>query len=647
MTKEKNDSPLSREALIQKRQKESIYWWIIHQLGSLKLAMTLLLTIALACAVATFAESTFNTKVAQAYIYQAAWFNLWLVILCVNLFAVTLTRWPWLSKHTGFIITHYGIIILLAGALAGRIWGFEGNVVLDKNKPVGRIISNRTILQLDSPKDLATYITPIDIALHPPSPENPRLMHIPDSRDRILLTGYTENMQVRPVMTVAENDAGAPAGINLRMQSAMMGQSFDIALWLQEGAALDSHNLAGLADIRIVPGLPVVDERKRLKPGEAIPFSENQIVFAKSPESTVIDNSWGRPSGYILTYLFDDAKKSGSLRIVSPADVESVMDIPRKLPGKKTLEDGTVLTVTERWTDFAIIKGRPANDGNQNQNPALLVNIEGKISPGPQASRSLPSPELLLAVQPGGQVLYQVRRGQYVTASGEISKGESILPGWADWSVTLDDAFPHAIPAGQNVILSPEQAANLDPKQFTPALEARIRAADGREGPTQWIPSGEVITLAGPDGQPQRVGFGLQARQVPFLITLLNFEVPRREGTSEPADFIATIRFNHLKTGQSSTQISKMNHPASFPNEWWRPFTGITYKFSQAQWDPNNLDQTTMQVLYDPGWFLKWIGSLGICIGIFIMFYCKPYARKTTENTTDAPVSATPEISKS
>jgi hypothetical protein len=33
---------------------------------------------------------------------------------------------------------------------------------------------------------------------------------------------------------------------------------------------------------------------------------------------------------------------------------------------------------------------------------------------------------------------------------------------------------------------------------------------------------------------------------------------------------------------------------------------------------------TTLQVLYDPGWLLKWVGSLAICIGITIMFYFKP-----------------------
>lgn len=86
--------PLSRRALIEERKKNSLFWQIIHLLGSLQLALILLATIALACAVATFTESHFDTAVAHASIYKAPWFMAWLTVLCINLFAVTLTRCP-------------------------------------------------------------------------------------------------------------------------------------------------------------------------------------------------------------------------------------------------------------------------------------------------------------------------------------------------------------------------------------------------------------------------------------------------------------------------------------------------------------------------------------------------------------------------
>ena len=70
-----------------------------------------------------------------------------------------------------------------------------------------------------------------------------------------------------------------------------------------------------------------------------------------------------------------------------------------------------------------------------------------------------------------------------------------------------------------------------------------------------------------------------------------------------------------------------MNNPFSFPGEWWRTWTGLTYKMSQASWNPDNLGQSTIQILRDPGWLLKWIGSLLIVSGIFMLFYLKGFRR--------------------
>jgi len=53
--------------------------------------------------------------------------------------------------------------------------------------------------------------------------------------------------------------------------------------------------------------------------------------------------------------------------------------------------------------------------------------------------------------------------------------------------------------------------------------------------------------------------------------------------------------------------------------------------------------------LRDPGWLLKWIGSLLVVIGVFMMFYLQPY-RKQTEGepilpSTPEPQEHKPEIS--
>jgi hypothetical protein len=49
---------------------------------------------------------------------------------------------------------------------------------------------------------------------------------------------------------------------------------------------------------------------------------------------------------------------------------------------------------------------------------------------------------------------------------------------------------------------------------------------------------------------------------------------------------------------------------------------------SQASWNPKNLGQSTIQILRDPGWLLKWIGSVLIVTGVFLLFYMKKFRRQ-------------------
>src|SRR5207247_6588793 len=114
-------------------------------------------------------------------------------------------------------------------------------------------------------------------------------------------------------------------------------------------------------------------------------------------------------------------------------------------------------------------------------------------------------------------------------------------------------------------------------------------------------------------------------------LELLDFEVKRNEGSDTPASFKSTLRVTSAE-GASATGSCWMNHPFSFPGRALHTWTGLTYKMSQASWNPENLDQSTVQILRDPGWLLKWIGSLLIVAGVFMMFYLQPYRKQTVAN---------------
>jgi hypothetical protein len=167
----------------------------------------------------------------------------------------------------------------------------------------------------------------------------------------------------------------------------------------------------------------------------------------------------------------------------------------------------------------------------------------------------------------------------------------------------------------------------------------RVRLQQKGETFEQWVPAGWQITVP-TSSQPTEIAYGWKTIPLPIGLELTDFEVKRNEGSDSPAGFKSTLRVGTAE-GDSATGQCWMNNPFSYPSAWWRTWTGLTFKISQASWNPENLSQSTVQILRDPGWFFKWTGSLLIVSGVFMMFYLRPYRKQTVGQpiTPDGPRS--------
>ncbi len=588
------EKPLTAEArrkLIAERTKRSVFWKTVHILGSLKLALLLLATIGIACAVATFYESSFNTKIARAYIYKAPWFLVWLGVLCVNLIAVTITRWPWQKKHTGFIVTHYGIVILLIGAVIGSQFGFEGNVTVHKDgAPVNRITTSRSVVQFDDPLGEAAVLLPFDAELALPSEARPKVFSPPGFHVQIVVDDHSDRLvQEEKLINSPE---GGP-GVMMDFSTAMMGQNVEMPFVLRADGGME-RDFFGLARIAYLPKLP--DRTPKT-------VAETRMVFAKFAP---VGQSESERAGLDVHLSAD-----GSTITAGTPGQEPQTWKRDHVIGRTVQAGDTSLEVLSYWPDFKLENGQPVSVSDEPNNPALLVRITGPAAVAGADARPL------LEMAPDSEgVAYQLSRAGQVVGSGRVKVGESFALGWADWTATVKELLPHAA-------ITTEFVPGPEGTEGIPGFRARLRDANGVEGPAKWVASGAFTTLLHPKS-PLRVIYGLESKQVPFSIRLVDFEVPRLEGTETPSNFIATVEFRDSKTGETRIGTAKMNHPASWPGGPLALITGWNYKFSQAQWNPQDLGETTLQVLYDPGWLLKWFGSLLICAGIFIMFYIRP-----------------------
>src|SRR6185295_16764839 len=129
-----------------------------------------------------------------------------------------------------------------------------------------------------------------------------------------------------------------------------------------------------------------------------------------------------------------------------------------------------------------------------------------------------------------------------------------------------------------------------------------IRIEQNSQKFEQWVPAGWEISVPTSPSEVQ-VAYGWKQIPLPIALELVDFEVKRNEGSDRPAGFKSTVRVSTAE-GEGGTGQCWMNNPFSFPTAWWRSWTGLTYKMSQASWNPENLSQSTIQILRDPGWLL-------------------------------------------
>jgi hypothetical protein len=646
---------------------------IFEFFASLKLAVVLLAVIIVAAIAGTVYESSFDAKIARAYVYGAPWFNLWLVLLGANLACSALSRWPWRKHHLAFLITHLGIITLLIGSLIGRIWGIEGTITLFKGEPpTNRLLINERQLRVH---DLDGFVKgyPAEFLHHPPTPQRPRDLGPLASGARLSIVDYApaieEKLNPKPL-----SDGGAPA-LHFAIATAMMNQHLDG--WLLADDPQNGNFSMGLANIELRRGTAPMSTISNGRDGspsrppseseaspkdQATDLEESIFAFSKAPEEQIGHVRKGGSTGAKVRLEQPQNGDKGRVVISSGAS-ETSFDVAENL-GRDTEIAGTPFTlrIENYWADFRIENGKPISLSDQPNNPAVLVTIRGKGIPASAAQANphgsakdltttggppaMPAPgqetpnHLTLFIADDGTVSYELASRKNGKSSGKLELNKPLPTGWADWQLTIDKTMPHAASSMDFKPINSETA----PATADVPDGLRLRIQQDGETFERWAPAGWQIPV--PTRQrtnsPGRtsvneimVAYGWKTVSLPIGLELLDFEVKRNEGSDSPAGFKSTLRVGNAD-GETATGSCWMNHPFSYPGNWWHTWTGLTYKISQASWNPENLGQSTVQILRDPGWLLKWMGSLLVVIGVFMMFYLQPY-RKQTEGEPITP----------
>ena len=221
--------------------------------SSVKLAVVLLAVIIVASIAGTLYETSFDAKVARAYIYNAWWFDTWLTLLCVNLACAAFSRMPWKRHHTGFLLTHLGIITLLIGAMIGRGWGIEGTMTIFKGQPPNnQLVVDQRVLRVEEGGSSAQY--PVNIIGRHPDARRRRGARTHarglERRTRRLRAAHRRQLSSR---RPSRPNAGGQPAVRIKLVSKRLKQTMDN--WLMANDAEHATLDLGLASVQVRRGV--------------------------------------------------------------------------------------------------------------------------------------------------------------------------------------------------------------------------------------------------------------------------------------------------------------------------------------------------------------------------------------------------------
>jgi len=535
---------------------------IVLWLGSIELAVPVLVLTALALALGTYLDSTRGARLAMDVVYGSWWFISLMVLVCVSLVFAVVTRFPWKRRHIGFMIVHASLITLIAGGFWSMFGRIEGHLALEEGSSGNSIETAAERLELVEHLG-GEFATLAAI-------EAPRRAGAFDLKDvRLQFVEKWENTRDEGVVT---NDAPGP--FRAVQISAQAGSA---PVWVGEeerdgGASV----LAGLR-VRVLPdGAAWSPPSKEgpSAPGYFFVLGESRLPLAQPGQEAI-------PGWTIVSIKrFAKALVSGGGLTENPAGPDNpAIDV--------TISDGA--GTTERHTAFLSF-------------PDMVMNrtVEG---PGRSGAR-------LIATGGGNEPETLVVFGPIAP----IGLGY-IAPDGTSRVLETPASFPATLDLGQRRVTIVQQFARArgdsrtvkapKAKDNRPALV--LRSGDATElTVVPW--KGLASVNAG--GRDLLLRYGPGVVPLPFSVKLADFRKTDYPGTEMAMAYESDV-FIALPGQPEAPYRIFMNNP--YIHGPWRVY--------QSGFVGDNL--SVFSVMRDPGLTMTYTGAAFLCVGIVIIFYSR------------------------
>lgn len=569
-------------------------------LGSLKLAVILLVALIIILTLATYYESLYDTKTAEHLIYKNFFFALFLFVLGINLFTSMMMRYPWKKHQAGFVTTHIGIIIILAGSLYSFFNGVDGSIAITEGDTADRVTIDQPVIYYGNPEG-KLFEKEVEFRWSPPDEENFDTVRL-DDRLSVIVNKYLHNStKIEYYEPATENSEAIPA-VELRLKNAHVDQS----QWLTVSSGTITMGKAEIEMIRLANQ----DQFTSFKNNELSKLRQGnlQILVDMTPYKVGVHElrDGTRPLGdtpysiQVTSYLPHTVVREDKLVSASEAPVNPSVELDVYRDGEKL----------QTWLLFSEMNEHNTLTYSKNKETLPIRFLYDHM--GDRESKN----RLIVASDPQGQFFYQIDQ----SPPQPLEVGQAIPTGWMDLELTFEQAMAKAKKVSE--VIEAEVPEGTDQEQAPPPA-IRVLVKQSSEPGPYWLQRGDIIKVPGSkEGEEFILGYGYKTIPLGFSIQLNSFKIGFDPGTSTPSSYESVIEINGEK------QTVAMNEPG-----YYDKYTFYQASFSQ---DASNANISVFATAWDPGLPYKYFGSLLLTLGIAMMFYLKPYQIEKMKKTAKA-----------
>jgi hypothetical protein len=645
-------------------------------LGSLQIAVISLGLFAIVLAVGTVVESWYSARVAHELIYQTWWFATLLGVLWINIFFAAAKKYPWKKHQTGFLITHLGLLTLVAGGMLNSLAGVdallpmidtadramqqEAGLVQTSSRAIDKDDALITVTRLrDGKEESLSYpfrpgslvwrsdryierqVDPLLGFLDWLAYPLPRAWQADLGRGAQLeVLGYYPHARRERYSPAGPEDKKTFPAVKFGLSSARAPKIG--GGWVAYGTGEQEAHF-GPAFVEMLGSCPadMLGEFQNPPPAREL-GQAGQLVLRLGGETCRLSVDKHKAGAAVPL-----GKTGWKAQITkySPSYREENEELPRMPAVEFELiaPDGRV----SRMQALARLAGVAIPDPDKDAAKDILGDLQVWYHVPDNRYGDVAIRGVLQFIKGPGEKLYyrsfNSSSGVFTfEKSGEVGPGQRNFSIWKgmDWQVQIHDYLPRAVARPRYV---PENLRpGLESAVFTPAIRCLLTL--GKDQKEFWVSqpywagqSDNEAAVVKVGGESFRVSYNGRALELGFEIKLLRAVETYDPGTQQKASYTSFVQLTDKEQHiQGEDRIIYMNQPLNHRG----------YKFFQSGYDLLELDQrtnkpisnSTFTVSYAPGLWPEYIGSSMLALGIVCMFYMKAYFFKPRGRQT--PVSA-------